>query len=215
MSTRLVTRSLTGLGLIAAAASMTVVTAWACVLWAPFGPPVFRQGQCDWPCRAPKDWPPASTGLLTSTSFGLTAVTGLAPDGSGGGRSINHLAVGLPWRAMAMDEFIAIRPPSVSTEYTGLSAVPRWIPRADPRVRRDRLPIQPLWGGFAANTAVNLGVVGLLWYGLTSVRRLRRRRAGRCPACAYDLRGLPPGTPCPECGKSDTVTRGHGDKVTS
>ncbi len=197
---RLVTRALTGLGFIAAAASMTVVVAWACALWSPFGPPVFRQGPCDWPRQVPKDWPPASTGLLTATSFGLTTVTGVAPDGSGGGRSINHLAVGLPWRAMAMDEFIAIRSGSMSTEHTGLSAVPRWIPRADPPLRRDHLPIQPLWGGFAANTAVNLGAVALLWYGLTSLRRLRRRRAGRCPACGYFLAGLAPGAPCPECG---------------
>mgnify|MGYP000989602022 CR=1 FL=1 len=31
---------------------------------------------------------------------------------------------------------------------------------------------------------------------------LKRRRSlrGLCPTCRYDLRGLPPGTPCPECG---------------
>src|SRR5207237_7564096 len=27
-----------------------------------------------------------------------------------------------------------------------------------------------------------------------------RRHRGLCPCCAYDLRGLPPNTPCPECG---------------
>jgi hypothetical protein len=28
----------------------------------------------------------------------------------------------------------------------------------------------------------------------------RRRRPGHCPCCSYDLRGLPPGSACPECG---------------
>jgi hypothetical protein len=192
---------LIGQGFVAAV-TMTVASAWACVLWAPFGPPVVREGQCDWPRRVPDDWPPTSTGLLTATSFGLTTVTGIASDGAGVGQSMNHLAAGFPWRAMAMDEFIAIRPGSMSTEYTGLSGVPRWIPRADPPLRRNHLPIQPMWAGFAANTALNLGVVGLLWYGLRSLIRLRRIRAGRCAACGYSLAGLAPAAPCPECGRA-------------
>lgn len=32
------------------------------------------------------------------------------------------------------------------------------------------------------------------------VQALRRSRAGVCPACTYPLTGLPPGSPCPECG---------------
>jgi hypothetical protein len=28
-----------------------------------------------------------------------------------------------------------------------------------------------------------------------------RRRPGACPRCGYDRSGLPPGLPCPECGK--------------
>lgn len=31
-------------------------------------------------------------------------------------------------------------------------------------------------------------------------RQARRRARGECARCAYDLRGLPPGAPCPECG---------------
>ncbi len=44
-----------------------------------------------------------------------------------------------------------------------------------------------------------------VWPGV--YRRWRRRRAGRCAKCGYDLRGLPPApdrgsdSVCPECGK--------------
>ena len=34
-----------------------------------------------------------------------------------------------------------------------------------------------------------------------AVRRRRRRRAGRCPSCSYDMRGVAGGR-CPECGEA-------------
>jgi hypothetical protein len=40
-----------------------------------------------------------------------------------------------------------------------------------------------------------------------SVRRARRRRRGLCVTCAYDLRGGPPDTRCPECGTNQTSLR--------
>ena len=33
-----------------------------------------------------------------------------------------------------------------------------------------------------------------------AARRAFRRRRNQCPTCAYDLRGLPTQSPCPECG---------------
>ena len=35
-----------------------------------------------------------------------------------------------------------------------------------------------------------------------SIRRWRRIPAGHCPHCRYDLRALPPHSPCPECGRT-------------
>jgi hypothetical protein len=36
---------------------------------------------------------------------------------------------------------------------------------------------------------------------VSGVRARRRAKAGSCPACGYDRRGLAPGAVCPECGK--------------
>jgi hypothetical protein len=88
----------------------------------------------------------------------------------------------------------------------------RWIPDAVPIVSEpadipslrlywsDRLavpqgsiPLRSAAGATAVLPAV--WVVSLLW---RRHRSSRRRRAGRCPACGYDLRASP--DRCPECG---------------
>ena len=57
----------------------------------------------------------------------------------------------------------------------------------------------PIWPGLIASTVF----WGLASFALTALagRFVRRRRLakGLCPECRYDLRGLAPGTVCPEC----------------
>jgi len=63
----------------------------------------------------------------------------------------------------------------------------------------DRLPIMPVFPAFAYNTLTFAAgwFVVLLAFGAT--RRAFRRQRGRCPQCAYNLRGDFT-TGCPECG---------------
>lgn len=69
---------------------------------------------------------------------------------------------------------------------------------ADP-LKDVMLAFMPMWPGFA----VDVGVYGVVWVGVLVVMlagvRGRRVRAGVCPECRYDLRGLV-GDVCPECG---------------
>lgn len=53
---------------------------------------------------------------------------------------------------------------------------------------------------------VPLWMPGLLFATTSSIAwrldRRDRRRGHRCPFCGYDLAGLAPSSPCPECGKT-------------
>src|SRR5439155_82305 len=59
--------------------------------------------------------------------------------------------------------------------------------------------LSPSWPGFLADTAL---CTALLWASFLMLQRLihgRRRRAGTCERCGYDLVGNTTGV-CPECG---------------
>jgi len=59
------------------------------------------------------------------------------------------------------------------------------------------LPLRPIWPGFAINSLFYAAVLLAMFFAPFALRRMIRRRRGRCPACAY-----PVGTSavCTECG---------------
>ena len=191
-------------GFFASAVSMTVIVAWACVLWAPMPVlpmPKFREGLA-WPWHAPSDWP-APSHQAESRNYALTfggCVVLHEPERRGFG--MYRLDAGFPWRAFVMvrtSDRVNVTGWFPSPSTPGF-ATPHWIPREGGRWQRDHLPVQPIWSGFALNTAANLAVLGVLWCGQRWLRRLLRRRAGVCGICGYSLAGLVGGAACPECG---------------
>jgi hypothetical protein len=61
------------------------------------------------------------------------------------------------------------------------------------------LPCRPIWSGFLLNTSIYAATWFLLLVAPRTLRRRSRVRHGRCPSCAYDLKGQAT-EGCPECG---------------
>jgi hypothetical protein len=82
---------------------------------------------------------------------------------------------------------------------------PRVVASTDDRGVFPFVKGEMLWRPLAINTAL----LALPWALLTAaatlsffaVRRLRRTRKSRCPACNYDRAGIAKDAVCPECGK--------------
>lgn len=60
------------------------------------------------------------------------------------------------------------------------------------------------------NTSIFAGSTIVLFAGVLWTVRAVRRRRGRCAGCGYDLAGLPPHAPCPECG--EPILKGNRDE---
>lgn len=116
---------------------------------------------------------------------------------------MNVYSKGWPFRAMYSISTV-VRDLGGTTTKDFYCLMPSWVPPWMNNGSRIRFPLHPLWPGLAGDTAFyGVGV----WIGLVgglALRRTRRRWAGRCVWCNYDLRGLSPirrdEITCPECG---------------
>ncbi len=63
-----------------------------------------------------------------------------------------------------------------------------------------RLPLFPVWPGFALNTLFYAALAWMLWQLPLALRRRRRRSKGLCVRCGYDRKGIGEEVVCPECG---------------
>ncbi len=89
-----------------------------------------------------------------------------------------------------------------------LSKVARGIAIPGPGLER-RLPLEPLWGGLAADTLILGAAAWAFTAGPCALRRYRRRIRGQCTSCGYLLGDL---ARCPECGGAAPRTRNAGDR---
>ena len=121
-------------------------------------------------------------------------------------RSLSNAAVeGSGWPVVAMrtrfNEFVGpLRGQSIRQVTEGILLTPKAEVRlGDMLYRAKALPLRPLWPGFAINTTFYAVLLWALWRSPFVVRRVIRRKHGRCINCGYDLRGAEHEL-CPECG---------------
>jgi len=204
---------------LAAGAVVTVALAWWCALYGHIdnGRSDFGAPGRDWPASAPSGWPQPDH-FSRLAGFGISgrgANLGLGrdskdPDFFECGISVREF--GLPFRSMAVTIVHTYRYPRVFTDiwtgwYENGVKPPPALDR--PGLGDRRIPLRPLWLGLAADTTL---FATLAWVGSqlpSAIRRRKRRRAGRCIRCGYDLAGLSPGTPCPECANQVRDLKGR------
>ncbi len=92
-------------------------------------------------------------------------------------------------RAIETPGGIRLGSSTIEYGYTG-----REMPRA--------IPYRPLWLGLLGDWLAFTVTCFALLTSASMFRRRVRRRGGRCEGCGFDLRGLPLGARCPECGKA-------------
>ncbi len=113
---------------------------------------------------------------------------------------ITVIAHGWPFRALRLSYEVQRR---ANGFQTGIAVYPPdWLrgKRAFPQsLIGQYLPLDPIWFGFAANTMLYASVIVVITSAGRKLRRVHRRRRGRCLACGYPIGET---DRCSECGSS-------------
>lgn len=205
---RLLRSMIAGIGL-------TVISSWGIAVFGAFsdGELVATYGERNTKVPAslvPEGWAPRSwhyfTGFgmrrdLVSECEWIGSTLGMTMDGRPQ-RTVIHIRAGFPMLAMTWYDFHSeMRPRGGSSlaEAWDLGVPLGMQAKVTPALWRveSRLPVRPLWPGFAVNAAVYSLLAWGALAGLGAWRRARRRARGLCVACAHPIVGL---AICPECG---------------
>jgi hypothetical protein len=190
---------------------INVAVAWGCV-WtntrANFGRSDLLDWTAPWPAPVPQDWMGPATQAYRISDLGMDVAFLWGAYGNRGRPSqLVFWRAGIPckslsWRTLWEEPTgggksiaIAILPMS-SIDWNGGLALSRASSNAKwPGPKR--VPLRPIWPGFAINTVFYAAILWLLFAAPFAIRRRRRIKRGLCPACAYPVGDS---AVCTECG---------------
>ncbi len=207
-------------------AMVNVAVAWGCALWSPQDASRGEREmdvQQAWPSYLESlGWPAPNHAVKLHLSgpgdgeLGATVIEITGGDSNAGWSrsdpadqvfvSLKIRLFGLPFRALQW-ELHGVRAGSRSMEMVQAAASTAGM-RTGIDVSKQaggiiwqmrRLPLTLIWPGFLVNALFYTAILWLLIPGPFVLRRLIRRKRGRCIKCGYDLRGSPEAG-CPECG---------------
>ena len=153
-----------------------------------------------WPTPVPTDWPARPNSVIVDRTWRCTLTSASAYVGrNGGDMNVAFLSeYGWPLRSLRSWWYISAPWSPNQSVHSAVIRVPqnkRWPGLYE-------LPVLPDWPGLVLNTIFFSALAWGFWQLPLNLRRSRRRARGQCVRCGYALAGLPPGSPCPECGPS-------------
>jgi len=182
--------------LLVAGATLNIAVAWGLAVWGlsmtAWNASEAATNTLQWQGTVPPEWPAPT---MVGRNVGLGA-SHICTSGSMGSQFLGT------WRLSTQDVYRTGLPmDSLQCEHrftlrSGEIDKFEWFHATDP-IHNQRLPLLPLWPGFAINTLFYAGVLWMLFCGPFALRRMIRRRRGRCPHCNYPIGQSPV---CTECG---------------